>query len=240
MTLVRRKALEISSWVTWLAAPGCREWAEGLEREVEFISSDWAALRWAIGSTRVLLDRREAPIRSLSEVPAAAKEYFDSFRRKLPVFLARFWWVFWAAFMWFCIVHWTEFSPMVKLGFLLGIGYLPYEGYRARVYLRRNMVQPCDAYEWALRYRSELQKDVEFVGGRAGRISEAVGLSSYCLYFGSLIGPMHGIFALFMALNIVLGTAFQVKAIHVYRRKLQYRIANLDVLLAEKHGVSSL
>jgi len=33
MTLVRRTALEISSWVTWLVSPGCKEWAEGLECE---------------------------------------------------------------------------------------------------------------------------------------------------------------------------------------------------------------
>jgi hypothetical protein len=60
MTFLRRKALEISRWVTWLAAPGCKEWAEGLEHEVEFIDNDWRALAWAIGSSRVLLDRREA------------------------------------------------------------------------------------------------------------------------------------------------------------------------------------
>jgi hypothetical protein len=65
MTFIRRKALEISSWVTWLASPGCKEWAEGLEREVAFIDSDWRALGWAIGSARLLLEPQEAPLRSL-------------------------------------------------------------------------------------------------------------------------------------------------------------------------------
>jgi len=77
MTLVRRLALGISRRVVRWASPGCKEWAEGLEREAEVIESDWAALRWAIGSTRVLLDRRAAPLRSLDEVPAAVQKLVD-------------------------------------------------------------------------------------------------------------------------------------------------------------------
>jgi hypothetical protein len=73
MTIIRRKALETASWVVWLASPACREWAKGLEREVAEIESDWAALRWAIGGLRVVLDRRKPPIRSLAEVPEAAQ-----------------------------------------------------------------------------------------------------------------------------------------------------------------------
>jgi hypothetical protein len=64
MTLVRRLALKISDAVVRYASPGCKEWAEGLVREVAFIEGEWAALAWAIGSTRVLLDRREARIGS--------------------------------------------------------------------------------------------------------------------------------------------------------------------------------
>ena len=67
MTLIRRVALTISDEVVRWASPGCKEWAEGLEREAAVIESDWAALRWAIGSTRVLLDRRPAPLTSLEK-----------------------------------------------------------------------------------------------------------------------------------------------------------------------------
>ena len=73
MTFIRRKALEISSWVTWLASPGRKEWAEGSERETAVIESDLAALRWALGSMCILLDRREAPMISLDE--ARKKSY---------------------------------------------------------------------------------------------------------------------------------------------------------------------
>jgi hypothetical protein len=77
MTLVRRLALGISARVVRWASPGCKEWAEGLEREAAVIESDWAALRWALGSTRVLLDRRAAPLRSLDEVPNATYKLMD-------------------------------------------------------------------------------------------------------------------------------------------------------------------
>ena len=77
MTLVRRLAVRISSRVVRWASPGCKEWAEGLEREAAVIESDWAALRWSIGSMRVLLDRRAARLTSLDEVPAATQKLVD-------------------------------------------------------------------------------------------------------------------------------------------------------------------
>jgi hypothetical protein len=77
MTLARKLALGISSRVVRWASPGCKEWAEGLEREAAVIESDWAALGWAIGSMRVLLDLRAAPLRSLDEVPDATYKLLD-------------------------------------------------------------------------------------------------------------------------------------------------------------------
>lgn len=53
-----------------LASPGCKDWAAAQARELTFIPNDWTALRWAIGSTRVLLDRRDVPTGSRSEFPA--------------------------------------------------------------------------------------------------------------------------------------------------------------------------
>jgi hypothetical protein len=58
MTLTRKLALSISTRVVRWASPGCKDWAEAQSREIAFIHNDWAALRWAVGSTRVLLDRR--------------------------------------------------------------------------------------------------------------------------------------------------------------------------------------
>lgn len=80
MTLVRRLAVRISGVVVRWSSPGSKEWAEGLEREVAFIPSDWRALAWAIGSMRVVLDRQQAPIRSLAEVSAAAQKLVERVR----------------------------------------------------------------------------------------------------------------------------------------------------------------
>jgi len=88
MTLVRMVALTISDEVVRWASPGCKEWAEGLAREAAVIESDWAALGWAIGSTRVLLDRRPAPLRSLDEVPAATQKLVELTRRSAGYNLA--------------------------------------------------------------------------------------------------------------------------------------------------------
>jgi hypothetical protein len=81
-------ALTISDEVVRWASPGCKEWAEGLEREGAVIESDWAALRWAIGSTRVLLDRRAASLTSLDEVPAATQKFVETTRFKAGYVLA--------------------------------------------------------------------------------------------------------------------------------------------------------
>ena len=88
MTIVRRVALGISSRVVRWASPGCKEWAEGLEREAAVIESDWAALGWAIGSTRVLLDRRPVPLTSLDEVPAATQKFVEMVRQRAGLILA--------------------------------------------------------------------------------------------------------------------------------------------------------
>jgi len=80
MSAIRGLAVRISGVVVRRASPGCKEWAEGLAREVEFIESDWRALGWAIGSLRVVLDRREEPLGSLAEVPKAAQRLVETIR----------------------------------------------------------------------------------------------------------------------------------------------------------------
>ena len=76
MTLARRLAERISVAVVRWVSPGYKEWAEGLEREVAFIDSDWRALMWAIGSVRVLLDR-PATVAPGSEHPHRAPSVLD-------------------------------------------------------------------------------------------------------------------------------------------------------------------
>lgn len=44
MTGIRRVALCIAEFARTYASPGCVEWAEALEAEIEVIESDWTAL----------------------------------------------------------------------------------------------------------------------------------------------------------------------------------------------------
>jgi hypothetical protein len=80
VTLVRRAAVAVSGFVVRHAAAGSREWAEGLAREVEVIESDWRALGWALGSTRILLEPRQEPLRSLEDVPRATQNLVELVR----------------------------------------------------------------------------------------------------------------------------------------------------------------
>jgi len=82
MTLLRRLALRISTAVVKYASPGCKEWALGMLHETEFIESDLSAFTWALGSIRVLVIRREAPIHSLAEFSAMASEYVERKRTR--------------------------------------------------------------------------------------------------------------------------------------------------------------
>jgi hypothetical protein len=60
VTTVRSLAVQLSKFVARHASAGSCEWAAGLTREIEFIEGDWRALVWALGSMRVLLERRSA------------------------------------------------------------------------------------------------------------------------------------------------------------------------------------
>jgi hypothetical protein len=86
MTLVRRKALEISSWVVRWASPGCKEWAEGLERELAFIDSDWRALGWALGSLRVLFRNPPMSLGNAAEIARAGRLFAGSREHVPPMF----------------------------------------------------------------------------------------------------------------------------------------------------------
>jgi hypothetical protein len=90
MTTVRKLALKISTAVVKYSSPGCKDWAEGLLQETAFIENDWSALGWALGSTRILLDRREAPISSIADVSTAAQKFVEAKRNGSGVWLFMF------------------------------------------------------------------------------------------------------------------------------------------------------
>jgi hypothetical protein len=81
MTFPRKLALRISGFAARHASPGWKDWAEGMAREVDYVKGDWAALAWALGSLRVLFEPREAPICSLTQVPALARKFVENARK---------------------------------------------------------------------------------------------------------------------------------------------------------------
>jgi hypothetical protein len=82
MTTPRRLAVRISRVVVRLASPGAQDWAKATAREVEFIGSDWVALRWALGSTRILFGCPEARLTSLAQVPDEARRLARELRAR--------------------------------------------------------------------------------------------------------------------------------------------------------------
>ncbi|HKO19394.1 MAG TPA: hypothetical protein VJU82_10965 [Acidobacteriaceae bacterium] len=75
MTRVRRAAIAISDFVVRYAPTGSDEWARGLRAELDVVESDWSALRWALGSLRVLL-RRQLYREPYSWLPTALFLYY--------------------------------------------------------------------------------------------------------------------------------------------------------------------
>jgi hypothetical protein len=73
MTRLRKLAIKISDTVIRRCPPAFKDWARATSRELEFIESDWAALRWALGSWRMAASCWNAPLTSMSEVPRAAQ-----------------------------------------------------------------------------------------------------------------------------------------------------------------------
>jgi hypothetical protein len=82
MTTARRLALRILNIVVRFASPGAQDWAKAMLREMDFIENDWTALLWALGSTRILLWRRDAPLAELCDVPRAARRFQKQISRR--------------------------------------------------------------------------------------------------------------------------------------------------------------
>ena len=166
MTLVRRVAMKISGVVVSYASPGCKEWAWGLAREAEFVEGDWSALGWALGSSRVLLDRREAPVTSLADVAGAARRFSESVRKGTVTYAFLFLWVFIYA------LRLLNAGGSSEQRFSCGVAVLTAIclGVSELIHRRTQQApQTEDMGAWALYYRSELerQRDFYFPGGTA-------------------------------------------------------------------------
>ena len=89
MTRLRKLAVKISNTVVRRSLPAYKDWTRATDRELEFIESDRAALRWALGSWSMAARcRQNAPLISISEVPRAAQSFLRETR--MATVLVRF------------------------------------------------------------------------------------------------------------------------------------------------------
>jgi hypothetical protein len=242
MTLARKLALSLSSRVVRWASPGCKEWAEGLAREVAFIPSDWRALAWALGGTRVLLDRREAPIATLDEAFAEAQRFFDK-RRLAPLAIVCM--TLFLSFTCLCLLFSaSSLGPRPRawqIGLSILLAATLYWGHRSFTRSTRELDRPLGRYEAVVSYRDQLQRNHKAQHSWTSRLAN---LASYSVFiviyarfgrreFEEFFVSYSGGLMLLMYIHC----AIQAR---LNDRKNVRRIANLDALLASGPEASAL
>ena len=229
MTLVRRVARRISGAVVRYASPGCKEWAEGLAREAEFISSDWAALRWALGSTKVLFNGREAPLRSLADVAERARRFSEVQRKGGVSNLIPLWF----AFIYLLRLR-DSGGGLETLGCWLVIAGGLLMGVAGFVRWQQRTPPPLsqDPVAWAIYYRVELERLRE-------KARSALGMAVRAGFLVYWVGVMlaqkgraraHPPFTGFAVLMLVLLTPLIREGF-----KLDPQIDEVDAVLGETH-----
>ncbi len=248
MTLVRRVAVRVAGFVVLHASSGCKGWAEGLAREVEFVEGDWAALGWALGSLRVLVDRRGAPIGSLEEAEESARRFFNE-RKSLVALLN------WMVLVWnYGVVRSLDFLPLAlshrghpwrAIYAVLGPqGLLPWVVYFCAAFfvlgrtlwVRWSSVMPKYGNPEALvlAYRGELERRYRFEMTVPGIMYQFAVASLFLSVFffqkgGVLAHPRYAVF------GALLGMMMVWRFLHAHRR-LPWQVGELDGLFARRQG----
>ena len=234
MTTLRRVAVRISRVVVRLASPGAQDWAKATAREVEFIGSDWAALRWALGSVRVLFGQHDARLESLTQVPEEARRLAWEMRAGtiLGTAIALFEAAVFSSFFMHFRVH-----ALLRTGCAMTVAGALWFAWQSIAKRGHNV--PCgDRLHAVAAYRSELRRQRDFHS--AGQLYSQVGplsLGMIVMAAGMIfadpktaVGSISSLAAFFV---------FALIAAHNYRRRaarLQRRIDELDALVASVEG----
>ena len=64
------------------ASPTAQEWGNAMLHEMEFVEGDWAALFWAIGGARALLQGSEVSMKNLTDVTWTLQRFEKQIRRR--------------------------------------------------------------------------------------------------------------------------------------------------------------
>jgi hypothetical protein len=160
MNPLRQLALKVASGVVRLASPGAEEWAKATSREIEFIESDWAALRWALGGMRILLRPSEARISSLADIPQSASRFLREIRKRTIVGSA----VCIIETIWIGSTIHTLRNPTQRLGCYLLIAAMLF--LTVQLFARRGALRStCASPAIPTAYRLELERQRDFHRG---------------------------------------------------------------------------
>jgi hypothetical protein len=199
MTTLRRLAVTTIEAVTQLASPVTQEWAQAVRRELDFIESDWDALFWALGSTRILFRRQAFRLADLSDVPGASQ----ALRRKIQlrtfagsaVVLTEA-----ALFAWFSFAN---PHAIQRCGSALTVVAMLFWAYQ--LFSRRPRAVPSELSACAMSYMIELERQRDFFRGPwlwARLIIVIPGIALFC-YGGIIADPAAKSFHLRLAVMFI-------------------------------------
>lgn len=229
MTRLRGVAEKISCFVVRAASPAAKDWAKASAREMEFIEGDWAALRWALGSAKVLFRcREEASLVALSDVPMALKRLVrqTAGRARAACTIIFFEVLFFAHSL--GRIH----NPVRRTGIDLVIAAMVYTAAQVLARRGRCVPQQADLPAQIVHYRGELERELRFHTGvwlwsRLFLLFGALGL----FMVGGAIAPPTSIHR--AVSSAVLLTGLMIVAIAANRRgaeKFRRRIEELGTL----------
>jgi hypothetical protein len=222
MTTLRKLTLAISNAVVRYASPGCKDWAEGLAQEAALIEDDWPALRWSLGSTRLLFHRREAPIRSLIEASAIANKFIEKQQDR-----AARWWLLLLYMFWYLLKFLDAKSSLEHIGcamVVLASLSLTTSAYSAKRRMSEYINADVEDNDDVLFYKEELQRILEvFPRGL---------ISAFALITGVIMTQRGGAEAHPVNTAFLVTVSLGLAALIVpTRRIIQRRLIQLEALL---------
>jgi hypothetical protein len=229
MTRLRKLATKISCLVVRTASPAAKDWAKASAREMEFIESDWAALRWALGSAKVLLRRCElAPLATLSDVPMAMQRLAQKTakRARLGCIMMISEALFFAHSLWH--IH----NPVRRTGIYLVIAAMAYMAAQVLARRGRRVPEQADLPAQIVHYRGELEREQRFHSGMWlwSRMVLLFGALAVLMVAGAIAPPTSvrraGVNAAILAVLAVLGFVANTRQTAMLRR----RVEELDTL----------
>ncbi len=222
MSIRRSLALRIFNAVIRFAPVGASEWAKGMLCEIDFIESDWTALSWALGSTRILFTHPEIQLAQPRAVPWPVEDLARKVRRR-TVFgytLAS------SMILTFGCLFYVASTSVQRIGCCLGIAAMFYiwgQLYALRV--RHQWVESASLAGAA--YRTELERQRDFYRGLWfwSRISIVViGFALFCIG-GVVVHPEslrgYAAFAIFLVTMLFMAVWLNLRETRMYQAQIE-------------------